>query len=181
MTLNQATSQRIEVADKLTARLENLIREIQGEVYLPAEVQHVFWGRLPCAADAPVLTVSPGTTVTIDTISHEGVREDQGKDPLGCFRRHGVPAESLLSYAATVMLFSLPSFILFLVVERRVKDPLMDLSLFRHRNLASGALVNLFVGFCLMIGLVIVPILVNVRETSVVEVVPAVTELRLGW
>lgn len=82
----------------------------------------------------------------------------------------------LPSYAAPVLLIALVSFIAFIVVERRVKDPLMDLSLFRHRNLASGALVNLFVGFCLMIGLVIVPILVNVRETSTVEVVPAVSD-----
>ena len=35
--------------------------------------------------------------------------------------------------------------------------------LFRRRNLASGAIINLFIGFCLMIGLVTVPILVNVR------------------
>jgi MFS family permease len=82
----------------------------------------------------------------------------------------------LPSYAAPVLLIALVSFIAFIVVERRVKDPLMDLSLFRHRNLASGALVNLFVGFCLMIGLVIVPILVNVRETSTVEVMPAVSD-----
>lgn len=37
MTLNQATDRRIEVADQLTARLENLIRKIQGEVYVDIE------------------------------------------------------------------------------------------------------------------------------------------------
>ncbi|BAK35220.1 amidase [Microlunatus phosphovorus NM-1] len=78
------------------------IGAIQGDVYLPAEVQHVLWGRLPCAADAPVLTVAPGATVTIDTISHEGVLEDQGKDPLGYFGGHGVPAEAVLSDAIAV-------------------------------------------------------------------------------
>ncbi len=82
----------------------------------------------------------------------------------------------LPSYAAPVLLIALACFIAFIWVERRVKDPLIDLALFRHRNLASGALVNLFVGFCLMIGLVIVPILVNVRETSIVELAPAVTD-----
>jgi MFS family permease len=51
----------------------------------------------------------------------------------------------------------------FVFVERRVKDPLIDLQMFRRRNLSSGALINLFIGFCLMIGLVSVPILVNVR------------------
>ena len=37
MTLNQATDRRIDVSDQLTARLENLIRKIQGEVYVDIE------------------------------------------------------------------------------------------------------------------------------------------------
>ena len=41
--------------------------------------------------------------------------------------------------------------------------PLFDLRIFRRRNLSMGSLTNLFVGFCLMIGLVSVPILVNIR------------------
>ena len=32
-------------------------------------------------------------SVTIDTLSHEGILEDQGKDPLGYFGGHGVPAD----------------------------------------------------------------------------------------
>jgi MFS family permease len=79
-------------------------------------------------------------------------------------------------YAGPVLLLALGLFIAFVLVERRVKDPLIDLNLFRRRNLSAGALVNLFVGFCLMIGLVIVPILVNVRETSIVETAPVVTD-----
>jgi filamentous hemagglutinin family protein len=85
-------------------------------------------------------------------------------------------ASPLPPYAVPVLLLALGCFIAFIVVESRVKDPLIDLRLFRRRNLASGALVNLFIGFCLMIGLVIVPILVNVRETSVIETAPAVTD-----
>lgn len=56
--------------------------------------------------------------------------------------------------------------VLFVLVERRVRDPLIDLKLFRSRNLSAGSLTNLFVGYCLFIGLVIVPILVNVRVES---------------
>ncbi|MFN8449937.1 MAG: MFS transporter [Anaerolineae bacterium] len=41
--------------------------------------------------------------------------------------------------------------------------PLFDLHIFRRRNLSAGLVTNLFVGFCLMIGLVSVPILVNIR------------------
>jgi MFS family permease len=85
-------------------------------------------------------------------------------------------ASPLPPYAGPVLLLALGCLVAFVVVEGRVKDPLIDLALFRRRNLASGAVVNLFVGFCLMIGLVIVPILVNVRETSLVETEPAVTD-----
>ena len=76
--------------------------EIEGDVYLPAKVEQVLWGRLPCATDQPVLTVSPGTTVTIDTVSHEGILEDQGKDPVAYFGGHGVPTEAVLSDAIAI-------------------------------------------------------------------------------
>ncbi len=76
--------------------------EIRGDVYLPSTPETVIWGRLPCAADAPVLTVRPGTTVTIDTVSHEGILEDQGKDPLGYFGGHGVPADQVLTDAVEI-------------------------------------------------------------------------------
>ncbi|NWG15230.1 MAG: MFS transporter [Chloroflexi bacterium] len=67
------------------------------------------------------------------------------------------------SYAGPVLLLALALFGGFVLVERRVRNPLIEPAMFRHRNLSAGALVNLFVGFCLMIGLVSVPILVNIR------------------
>lgn len=67
--------------------------------YLPAELDTVLWGRLPCAADAPVLTIDPGTAVTFDTISHEGILEDQGRDPRAFFGRHGVDGDHVLDDA----------------------------------------------------------------------------------
>jgi acetamidase/formamidase len=62
---------------------------IRSSMYLPADPAKVLWGRLPCAADTAVLTIEPGTEVTIDTISHEGILEDQGRDPRRFFERHG--------------------------------------------------------------------------------------------
>ncbi|MET1036677.1 MAG: acetamidase/formamidase family protein [Aeromicrobium sp.] len=56
-----------------------------GATYLPATLDHVLWGRLPCAADAPVLRLDPGDEAVIDTISHEGILEDQGRDPRAYF------------------------------------------------------------------------------------------------
>lgn len=61
-----------------------------GATYLPATPDHVLWGRLPCATDRPVLTIDPGAEVVIDTISHEGILEDQGRDPKAFFGPHGV-------------------------------------------------------------------------------------------
>lgn len=62
---------------------------VRAAAYLPADVEAVLWGRLPCATDSPVLTVDPGTEVTIDTLSHEGILEDQGRDPRAFFEGHG--------------------------------------------------------------------------------------------
>jgi acetamidase/formamidase len=72
------------------------IGPIRAQQYLPATPETVLWGRLPCAADAPVLVIEPGTEVTIDTVSHEGVLEDQGSDPVAFFAGHGVDRGSVL-------------------------------------------------------------------------------------
>ena len=76
--------------------------DVAGEVYLPADPATVLWGRLPCAADDPVLEVEPGTAVTIDTISHEGILDDQGSDPVGFFGSHGVAERDVLADAVEV-------------------------------------------------------------------------------
>ncbi len=67
----------------------------------------------------------------------------------------------------------------FVLVERRVRDPLVNLMMFARRNLSAGALVNLFVGFCLTIGLVSVPILVNVRQEDVTMLQDAALQVGL--
>lgn len=72
---------------------------IRSTSYLPADPAAVFWGHLPCEADAAVLEVDPGTEVTIDTISHEGILEDQGSDPLAFFASHGVARDAVLGDA----------------------------------------------------------------------------------
>ncbi len=59
---------------------------IRSSTYLPSTPDEVLWGRLPCEADAPALKVEAGTEVTFDTISHEGILEDQGRDPRAVLR-----------------------------------------------------------------------------------------------
>ena len=70
--------------------------------YLPVEPGTFRWGRLPCEADAAVLTIDSGDEVTVDTLSHEGILGDQGSDPVGFFGREGVPREHVLDDAVMV-------------------------------------------------------------------------------
>lgn len=70
-----------------------------GPGYLPATPATVLWGRLPCAADDAVARVPSGGTLTVDTVSHEGVLPDQGQDPVAYFARHGVERSAVLDDA----------------------------------------------------------------------------------
>ena len=67
----------------------------------------------------------------------------------------------------------------FMLVESRVRDPLINLAMFRRRNLSAAAVTNLFVGFCLVIGLVSVPILVNVRQEDASDLTRAALQVGL--
>jgi acetamidase/formamidase len=70
--------------------------------YVPARADQVLWGRLPNRDSAPVATVHSGAVVTMDTISHEGLLEDQGQDPREYFGSHGVAEQDVLRDAIAV-------------------------------------------------------------------------------
>ncbi|WP_402464471.1 acetamidase/formamidase family protein [Isoptericola aurantiacus] len=76
--------------------------DLPGDHYLGAGPGTVLWGRLPCRTDPAVLTVDDGASVTVDTVSHEGLLEDQGKDPVAYFTGHGVPREEILDDAVAI-------------------------------------------------------------------------------
>lgn len=86
----------------MTEILQPAAGPIPGEHYIAATPQTVLWGRLPCATDAPVLTVPAGATVTFDTVSHEGILPDQGQDPLAYFTAQGVAPEHVLTDAIEI-------------------------------------------------------------------------------
>jgi acetamidase/formamidase len=65
--------------------------------YLPATRDTVRWGYLPDAESAPILTVPSGALITFDTLSHEGLLEDQGRDPIKFFGGFGVPPVQVLT------------------------------------------------------------------------------------
>lgn len=69
---------------------------VPGDRYLAADPESVSWGWVPTAGAEPAVVVEPGSTLTIDTVSHEGILGDQGRDPVAFFGRWGVgPAEVL--------------------------------------------------------------------------------------
>jgi acetamidase/formamidase len=70
--------------------------------YVPARPDQVLWGRLPNRDTEPVAVVHSGAVVTMDTISHEGVLEDQGRDPRAFFESYGVPERDVLLDAVAV-------------------------------------------------------------------------------
>lgn len=83
------------------ARLKN------GSYYVPTTPQTAMWGSLPNANTKPVLSVPSGSVVTIDTVSHEGVLEDQGKDPVKFFGQFGVKPAQVLKDAQAIAASSL--------------------------------------------------------------------------
>jgi acetamidase/formamidase len=83
------------------ARKTGLVRDTgQGSFHVKSGPETVHWGYLWSAAE-PVLRVKPGATVTIDTVSHEGLMEDQG-DPVGFFKRFGIPRAEILADAVAI-------------------------------------------------------------------------------
>lgn len=82
--------------------------DIAGVGYLAADPENTLWGRLPCGADQPRLRVRPGDVITVDTLSHEGILEDQGRDPGAFFARYGIAAAHVLQDARALAASDLP-------------------------------------------------------------------------
>ena len=79
----------------------------EGGVYIPSTPDTVRWGSLPNRDAEPLLTVTSGAVVTFDTVSHEGILEDQGRDPVSYFGLHGVTPDQVLDDAKAIAMSSL--------------------------------------------------------------------------
>lgn len=73
-----------------------------GNYYVPSTLKTITWGYLPNKNAQPVLTVPSGSIVTFDTVSHEGLLEDQGRDAEKYFKSQGVKAEFILDEAKKI-------------------------------------------------------------------------------
>ena len=74
----------------------------KGNFYVPSTLDTITWGYLPNKDSKPVLSVKSGSIVTFDTVSHEGLLEDQGRDAEKYFRSKGVPDNQILQEAKAI-------------------------------------------------------------------------------
>lgn len=76
--------------------------EYKGNYYVPSTLNTITWGYLPNKDAKPVISVPSGSVVTFDTVSHEGLLEDQGRDAEKFFKSKGVKAEFILDEAKKI-------------------------------------------------------------------------------
>ncbi|WP_231737378.1 acetamidase/formamidase family protein [Mycobacterium sp. IS-1742] len=73
-----------------------------GDHYLSSLPDQVLWGYVPTVHATPVLRMRSGQTVTIDAVSHEGILEDQGRNPVEYFGGLGVGESDVLEDAKVI-------------------------------------------------------------------------------
>lgn len=73
-----------------------------GDHYLQSAPDQVLWGYVPNVHATPVMQMRSGETVTVDSVSHEGILEDQGRDPVTYFGGHGVQRGDVLEDAIAI-------------------------------------------------------------------------------
>jgi acetamidase/formamidase len=71
-----------------------------GALHIGSGAETVHWGYFSGALN-PIAFVQPGQTVTIDTVSHEGLVADQGA-PEAFFARYGIPPDQVLADAVAI-------------------------------------------------------------------------------
>lgn len=74
--------------------------------------------------------------------------------------------QSTPEYQLPLLIASIGLFIGFVVWELRTAQPLLDLRLFRQRTFTGASLVNLAVGFALIVALGVVPLFINAVVAS---------------
>lgn len=78
-----------------------------AKYYVPATPETIRWGYLPNGSSEPILTVPSSSVVTFDTVSHEGLLEDQGRNPEKFFGQFGISPAGVLRDAQAIATSSL--------------------------------------------------------------------------
>lgn len=76
--------------------------DIPGKHYVKSTPDSILWGYVPSVHDEPVLRMKSGETVTMDLVSHEGIMEDQGRDPVSYFGGKGIDEKGVLQDAIDI-------------------------------------------------------------------------------
>ena len=79
-----------------------------GTFYVPAVMSTIRWGFLPNKESEAILTVPSKSLITFDTLSSEGMVEDQGRDPVKFFGKFGVRPNQVLKDAIEICASDLP-------------------------------------------------------------------------
>lgn len=100
-------------------------------------------------------------------------------------RRQVIPGEIGFTWDSpqiiSMFVAALVGLLLFVVIERRAADPLLDLTLFKNRAFAIGSLASFVVGMTFMASIVFLPLfMVNVVGLSATSSGLTITPLTLG-
>ncbi len=136
--------------------------------------QAIFWVNLPLTAVAVLLIVValrrveqrrlPGGVdlagaawLTLALVALDaGLAANETPETVGL-----LPSDRAPAYALPLVIAGVVCGALFLWRERRAAAPLLPTRLLAQRGAMTAAATNLFLGFCLMVGLVSVPLLIN--------------------
>lgn len=97
-----ASASSSAAAGKSGAVLQPGSGDLSADHYLASQPDQVLWGYVPTTSVAPVARMRSGETITIDALSHEGILEDQGRDPVAWFGGQGVARGDVLDDAIAV-------------------------------------------------------------------------------
>ncbi|HEY9755873.1 MAG TPA: acetamidase/formamidase family protein [Oculatellaceae cyanobacterium] len=73
-----------------------------GRFYIPATLSTMRWGYLPNRDSKPILSVPSGSELLVDTLSSEGMVDDQGRNPVKFFGKFGVRPSDVLEDAIEI-------------------------------------------------------------------------------
>jgi MFS family permease len=157
---------------------------VLGHLYGGIMVQYfawpvLFWLNIPLALIALALTIwalkdviSPvvkehfdwiGAALIVLALTGLNLALNVGAEPSPSLSP-GQEQESFISIP--FLLVSLVAITLFVVVQNRSQSPLINLNIFRQRNVSVAFIANLLIGFCIMAGLVSVPLYMNTVPTT---------------
>jgi acetamidase/formamidase len=77
------------------AKSQTSQQQTTAEHLVKSTPENVIWGELFIADDQPILKIKSGDTVTVETISHEGILADQG-DTVEFFTQAGIKRDDIL-------------------------------------------------------------------------------------